>query len=437
MTASAEQSKHHILVIDDSKVVRWQASKLLEKDYQVHLAEDGRQAWDILQENRQITMAFCDIQMPEMNGYELLEQVRTSGNLRLVHLPIVMVTGDADDQEVKHRCLDAGATDFIPKPFDDVIMKGRAAAYTGYHSRLSKLESQVEQDKLTGLASVQYFRRFGEQGLALALRHQTDMTLVLAELDNQDELIARLGKKVFAQVLTRIGKQLTDQLREEDLVSRVGLARYGVILPLTNRLGAAHAVDRIHQSVKSLRLKFAGQLLELSFSVGVTSLNLEQKSSFVELVKSAESALNQAKGEGGDAIAVFGQQPGDVEAAEQQAADEPEPVEGAVVSGVIAETPEASVAVAATPEPVGDDPASMPAPEAEPVAAKQPAPAVDIPPLRELDLVMLQAKGEGLEVSTLRGVMRRLWPLLEYADNRLGLGLRDALDQARQRLDSE
>ncbi len=407
MIESEEQEKQHILVIDDSRVVRWQAGKLLEKDYQVHVAEDGQQAWEVLKENEQICLAFCDLQMPTMDGYQLLEKIRSSDDLRLVHLPVVVITGDADDQDVKYRCLELGATDFIPKPFDEVILKGRAAAYTGYQSRLSELEFQVEHDQLTGLASVQYFRKFGAQGLAMAQRHQTEMTVILAELDNEDELLKRLGKKAFGQVVVHVGRKILAQLRGEDLVARAGLARYGVILPLTNRIGANRAVERIHRAVKTLRLKFAGERLQLTFSVGVASLVLDQQVDFMGLVSNAKDVMKQAKAAGGDRIALFGQ---------------------AATADSGSETPqEAMNTVTAQ-----DSKPSVPDDTATANESTE-----ELPPLRELDDLLQQVRGAGLGKPVLRRLICRLLPLLEYADRRLELGLRDALCRAKKRLDQE
>jgi len=208
-----QQPKPHILIIDDSKVVRWQADKLLRENYLIHLAENGAQAWNSLQNNPQIALAFCDLQMPEMDGYQLLEKIRSSEDLRLVNLPVVILTGDTDDKDIKHRCLASGATDFIAKPFDEVILQGRAAAYTGYQARLSKLEYQVEHDPVTGLANIQHFRKFGQRGVAIALRHQTELTLILADLDNHEALSHQLGKKGFGQLLALIGKHISPHTR--------------------------------------------------------------------------------------------------------------------------------------------------------------------------------------------------------------------------------
>lgn len=432
MIESEVQAKQHILVIDDSKVVRWQAKKLLEEDYEVHLAEDGQQAWDLLQEDELVTLAFCDLQMPEMDGYQFLEKVRSCDDVRLINLPVVIITGDSDNKEVKQRCLDSGATDFIPKPFDDVIIKGRAAAYTGLHSRLSKLESEAEHDHLTGLASVQYFHKFGDQGLAMALRHHTEMTIVLAELDNQEALLEKLGKKAFAKVLVRIGKQISSELREEDLVARLALARYGVVLPLTNRVGAHRVVERIHQGIKNLHLRFSGEPLKLTFSVGVTSPALDHKVRFRELVRDAKGAMRKAQANGGDAVIVFDQAP--VTAPSDRAAPKigdstsPSP-ESAMIAAARASDVEHKERTAET---AVQTPAITEQPKVETPVDKPIGDGQQL--LSELDNLLVKAQSEDVGHSLLRSLMLRIMPLLELADHKLELGMGAALSKAKQRL---
>ncbi len=390
---SEQQTKPHILIIDDSKVVRWQADKLLREDYLIHLAENGRLAWDFLQSNPLIALAFCDLQMPEMDGFQLLEKIRSSEDLRLVNLPVVILTGDSDDKDIKHRCLASGATDFIAKPFDEVILQGRAAAYTGYQTRLSKLEHQVEHDPVTGLANIQHFRKFGQQGVTMALRHQTELTLILADIDNHETLLQQLGKKGFGQLLAHTGKHISPHTREEDLISLVGQARYGVILPLTNAIGASRAAERILDSVKTLRLKFAGNRLQLTFSIGVASLKLNEKSCFSELAKQAKEAMKQAQSYGGDRVVKFEYM---------------------------------------SPEPTADDHVA----HAKNDTTSLPS-TTDVRATESLEDLVLQTQTDGIARPRLRGLMLQLWPLLKYADKHLDLGLGEALNRAKQRLSNE
>ena len=67
-----------VLIVDDSRVIRRAALKILQKDFDVIEAEDGQDAWDQLQQNKNISVVFTDLGMPNMDGYELLEKIRSS-----------------------------------------------------------------------------------------------------------------------------------------------------------------------------------------------------------------------------------------------------------------------------------------------------------------------------------------------------------------------
>ena len=101
--------KPQILFVDDSKVIRRAAVKMLGDDYQIHEAVDGMDGWQQLQRNDAISVVFADMQMPEMGGMELLTNIRNSDDDRLGALPVIIITGVGDTEEAKRAVFDAGA----------------------------------------------------------------------------------------------------------------------------------------------------------------------------------------------------------------------------------------------------------------------------------------------------------------------------------------
>jgi two-component system chemotaxis response regulator CheY len=105
----------HALVVDDAKVVRLLlADSLSDLGFHVHEAADGRQALDVLSRMPQADLVLVDWNMPVMNGLEFLNRVRA--NPVFASLPVVMVTSETDVQHIV-RALEAGANDYIMKPF--------------------------------------------------------------------------------------------------------------------------------------------------------------------------------------------------------------------------------------------------------------------------------------------------------------------------------
>lgn len=297
---NSEAPKVEILVVDDSKVIRWAATKILRNNYTVHEATNGLEAWEILQQNENIAAVFSDLQMEGSDGYELLDLIRSSDEPRLLNLPVIIITGKDDDDDTKAEVLNLGATDFIVKPFDTVTLKNRAAAYIGYNQKLADVEEKLEQDKLTGLANKQFFFTHGEKDLSLAVRHETELTVVLLEIDHFMDLINTQGKKRAARVLLKISQIITDSLRKEDLCARIGTARFALILPLTNRIGCRRSIERICNKISTLELRVESGVLDIRLSAGLSGVDPEQGcASFTELVRQAEGALNRAIASGG------------------------------------------------------------------------------------------------------------------------------------------
>jgi len=382
MTELKQSEPPHLLVVDDSKVVRWTANKMLRKEYTVHLAEDGASAWSILQETPEIDLVLCDLQMPGMDGHEFLQLIRGDDDPRLINLPVIIITGEEDEDKVREQVRDEGATDFILKPFNELILRSRVAAYIGYQRHVVQWEQQTELDPISGLAGRNFFRTHVESNLALAERHQTEFTVAVLEIDQYQHLLQQLGNKVFLQLLFQVGKRIKTTIRKGDLAARIERAQFGLVLPLTNRIGGQRGVERICAAVDSMVLKYANKPLKISISSGVTWFNQHHTAGFDDLVAQAEHALRHAIAKGNRVISYHPQRTMAGQAHEQES------------------------------------------PAAE-------APDVDVQAM--LDQLRL-GKGRRLNDELLRGTLLQLWPLLECANGRLELGMEAALKSAYERL---
>jgi two-component system, chemotaxis family, chemotaxis protein CheY len=108
-----------VLVIDDSKLIHKMFSVLLPKSELVH-AMDGREALHRLAEHPDVELMFLDINMPNMNGLEFLQQVKADA--ALAHIPVIIVSTEGKEQDTI-RGLQAGAAAYVKKPFrNDTIL---------------------------------------------------------------------------------------------------------------------------------------------------------------------------------------------------------------------------------------------------------------------------------------------------------------------------
>ncbi len=114
-----------ILVVDDDMLNRVVLStNLQEQGYEVATAEDGRQALEML-ESQPFDVVLLDLLMPEMDGYQVLEQMKRDNVQR--EIPVIIISA-LDEMESILRCIEMGATDYLPKPFDAGLLRARLNA---------------------------------------------------------------------------------------------------------------------------------------------------------------------------------------------------------------------------------------------------------------------------------------------------------------------
>lgn len=116
------QKKQSILVVDDDANLRMLLEYVLRKEYHVHTREDGLSAMAWLAAGNIPDLIIADVDMPRLNGYDLLRQLNASGYFR--NIPVVMLSG-YDDDTMKDNCLSEGAIDYLLKPFRPESMMAR------------------------------------------------------------------------------------------------------------------------------------------------------------------------------------------------------------------------------------------------------------------------------------------------------------------------
>ena len=117
--------KGHILIVDDNRLNRMRLSHSLQQEgYSSVMAEDGRQALAMLVE-QPFDVVLLDLVMPELDGFEVLARMKEDSRLR--ELPVIIISA-LDDMESVLRCIEMGATDYLPKPFDVRLLRARLNA---------------------------------------------------------------------------------------------------------------------------------------------------------------------------------------------------------------------------------------------------------------------------------------------------------------------
>lgn len=114
-----------ILIVDDNEMNRDLLSRRLQRQgHTILMAENGREALEQLQ-LQSFDLVLLDVMMPEMNGYQVLETLKSDPTLR--HIPVIMISA-LDDMDSVVRCIELGAEDYLFKPFNQVLLKARIGA---------------------------------------------------------------------------------------------------------------------------------------------------------------------------------------------------------------------------------------------------------------------------------------------------------------------
>ncbi|MCL2126550.1 MAG: response regulator [Oscillospiraceae bacterium] len=128
-----------ILIVDDIEINRMILCEILQDDYQIYEAENGREALKILYEDKILpTIVLLDIMMPDIDGFQVLEQMKATNETK--NIPVLFITA-ADSHETESRGLTAGAADYITKPFNHDVVRARV----DNHVNLARYQHNLEQ----------------------------------------------------------------------------------------------------------------------------------------------------------------------------------------------------------------------------------------------------------------------------------------------------
>lgn len=150
-----------ILVVDDEDVNRMLLARTLgDQGHSVSTAEDGRHAVELLQgeEGAAFDVVLLDIVMPELDGHAVLAHIKADEALR--HIPVIMVSA-VDESESVVRCIEAGATDYLSKPFNAPVLEARInASLAEKRVRDVELKYLEQVDRVTAAAAAVEEGRF-------------------------------------------------------------------------------------------------------------------------------------------------------------------------------------------------------------------------------------------------------------------------------------
>ncbi len=261
--------KRRILVVDDEAVNREMLRMILEDRYELLFAENGGEALTLMRDNAQLlSLVLLDLMMPVMNGFEVLDAVRSDDVLR--RIPIIVLTSE---KAAEVKSLEHGAQDFITKPYElpEVIL-ARIRRIIEL-SEDSAIIQKTERDELTGLLNSEYFYRYVEQ---YDLHHPGQSMNAIVLNINHFHMVNELhGRAAGDALLKRVGTSLIDVIgRNGGIAGRKAGDEFLLYLPDTVD------PDAIHIALSDVAVGSGRMTARLRMGVyadGDTSLEVERR----------------------------------------------------------------------------------------------------------------------------------------------------------------
>jgi two-component system cell cycle response regulator len=288
-----QQSLPRIIVVDDSKVVRNAAQKMLAREFDVLTAEDGEEAWHLLEGDASIRVVFTDLTMPNLNGYELLRRIRAAATPELQSVPVIVVTGAEDSEAARVRVLELGATDFVTKPFTTIDLLARARAHATYQRITQQLRSQTTLDALTGLVNKTGFLDRLQQDIAYARRHHPVLTLVRLEIDDFRTIFLKHGKDAGERGLMHLAQMIRTHIRKEDTAGRISLGGFALSLPAGELDGVERMVERLRAEAAAHEPDSGG--FRIALSAAILRIDLDAGQSAQDALDACQAKLESAR----------------------------------------------------------------------------------------------------------------------------------------------
>lgn len=299
-----------ILMIDDDKVSLSTAKGVLGDDHKLIAVLNGMQGLKFLEKN-ECDLILLDINMPGMNGFETLVEIRK--NEKNANVPVIFLTSD-NDAATETKCFESGAMDFISKPFVPSVIRSRVnrtLELEDYRAALArKLDQKTKEiekittksytDALTGL----WNREYTERKVNELLEAGIDGSLFMIDLDNFKSINDHYGHQEGDRVLCMFADTLREFTCEEDVICRIGGDEFVVFL--SNKTDCAEIANIAGNMIASLNQRIQDMKFDVrtSVSIGISIAKVDGED-FSKLYSCGDKALYYVKNNGKNAYRFF------------------------------------------------------------------------------------------------------------------------------------
>ena len=289
-----------ILIAEDDPIsCRVLESTLKKWGYEVEVTRDGQEAWEKLQAPDAPRLAVVDWMMPGLAGPDVCKNVRAMPGGEYFYMLLLTAKGTKENIV---EGLDAGADDYIIKPFDPRELKVRIRCgqrIVDLQSELIKardeLKIQATHDALTGVLNRAAIFEILEREQARSIRKGLPLTVIMADLDHFKAVNDTHGHGAGDIVLKEATRRMSENVRKYDTLGRYGGEEFLMVLPDGDGEVGMGQAERICRCIAEKPFDIGDQKIPVTLSMGLASSDVFGLDDIDELVKLADQALYQAK----------------------------------------------------------------------------------------------------------------------------------------------